>query len=196
MDSKKRIGNDGSKGRRRYYLVIRVGKELQTHSGPQDVIAAHNELLVRHATVAFGKFGKPLSETIIDILSEQIAEQIPTYLYLVRKVKVGFESYRAPLSDVVAATRSVNVDALSPAYKDANVSTWLVVSDGFVETNIEALFLRSNERPLIAVISETRTPAMLVYERLDNQGPVSRPNCGPDYTRTTHSEVNSTKFSA
>lgn len=198
MANKTTNRGDAPRTEERVHIAIRIGNLLNTESGPIDVVTAHNEMFESCPIVAFGKFGKPLSQKMIEILSSQIAEEKQTFLYVVRKTERGFESYRAPLAGVSSASprarkplpyvvrktklgfessrvtpsdRDVALPraekpAPSPAYDDEFVSTWLCLKSKFVAARTDVLFLRSNRRPLIDVVSETRTPVMLVNEKL------------------------------
>ena len=67
------------------HIAIRIGSLIDTKSGRRDSIKAHNAVIARSPSASFGKFGKPLNETILTKLNKQIDEDIPTYLYVIRK---------------------------------------------------------------------------------------------------------------
>jgi hypothetical protein len=61
------------------HLVIRFS---DTMFDVGDVIAKHTEVVNKHGAVWFGKLGGTLSLSRIEWLNKQIAQKIPTHLYL------------------------------------------------------------------------------------------------------------------
>ena len=63
------------------HLVVRFSDSL---FGVGDVVARHNDVVGKHGAVWFGKLGSPFSFSRIELLNKQIAESVPTFLYLVQ----------------------------------------------------------------------------------------------------------------
>src|SRR5437667_4926174 len=72
------------------HLVVRFADNLL---GTKDTIREHRELLSRYGSVWFGKFGKPLARARRDALNDQCHAGVPTYLYLVKRVKNRYRVY-------------------------------------------------------------------------------------------------------
>jgi hypothetical protein len=71
------------------------------HDAPDcGVIEAHEKILKKRGKVVIGKFGRPLGQPHIDRINQQIAAGKPTFLFLVKKGKHGYETHLAELLQV------------------------------------------------------------------------------------------------
>ena len=77
-----------------FHLVVRFSDTLFEVG---DVVALHNEVVENHGSVWFGKLGQTLSQSRVDILSKQMEQGIPTFLYLVKGNRRKSTAYRASL---------------------------------------------------------------------------------------------------
>jgi hypothetical protein len=80
-----------------FHLVVRFS---DTMFGMGDVVAIHNDLVEKYCAVWFGKLGNPLSQLRVDLLTKQIEQNIPTFLYLVKGNRRKSTAYRAILLSV------------------------------------------------------------------------------------------------
>jgi hypothetical protein len=79
------------------HLVVRFSDNLFSVG---DVVEKHNEVMFTHGYVWFGKFGSTISDTRINMLHDQIAKKIPTFIYLVKGNRKKSTFYRAHLLGV------------------------------------------------------------------------------------------------
>ncbi|QRN82043.1 hypothetical protein JR338_06200 [Chloroflexota bacterium] len=94
-----------------FHLIVRFADSLFDVG---DVVALHNEVVEKKGSVWFGKMGQTISQIRIDKLTQQIAENIPTYLYLVKGNRKKSTAYQAPLLSI---SRELPTDqALIPPY--------------------------------------------------------------------------------
>jgi hypothetical protein len=63
------------------HLVIRFSDNMFSVG---DVVQKHNEIVDKHGAVWFGKLGGTLSLSRIELLNKQIAQKMPTFVYLVK----------------------------------------------------------------------------------------------------------------
>jgi hypothetical protein len=62
-----------------------------------DVVIEHNAIVSQHGAVWFGKLGNPLSRARVALLSEQLEQNTPTFLYLIKGNRKKSTAYRANL---------------------------------------------------------------------------------------------------
>ena len=77
------------------HLLLRFSDSLLKEG---DTIEEHNQVIQRQGVVWFGKMGSTVSQSHIDILNEQVGENIPTYVYLVKGNRRKSTVYRARLA--------------------------------------------------------------------------------------------------
>ncbi len=100
-----------AKQERPLHLIVRFADSLFDVG---DVVARHNEIVEKEGSVWFGKMGQTISQIRIDKLNQQIAQDIPTYLYLVKGNRKKSTPYQAPLLSI---SRELPTDqALIPPY--------------------------------------------------------------------------------
>jgi hypothetical protein len=89
-----------------------------------ETIKAHQDLIDLHGSVWLGKIGRPLSNANIRSLNQQIADGIPTYLYLTKRVGAGdYECHSGLMQELT--TSSPNKE-LIPKYYEENNIPWMV----------------------------------------------------------------------
>jgi hypothetical protein len=94
-----------------HHLVVRFS---DTMFGMGDVAALHNKIVNEQGFVWFGKLGQTIAQKRVDMLNEQVAKNIPTYLYLVKGNRKKSTAYRA---DLLSISREEPEDkAFYPAY--------------------------------------------------------------------------------
>ena len=94
-----------------FHLVVRFSDSM---FGVGDVVAQHNSVVATNGAVWFGKLGQTLSQGRIDLLNQQVAKKIPTFLYLVKGNRRKSTAYRAPL--ILVTRDQPKETALIPAY--------------------------------------------------------------------------------
>ena len=100
-----------AKQERPLQLIVRFADSLFDVG---DVVARHNEIVEKEGSVWFGKMGQTISQIRIDKLTQQIDQNIPTYLYLVKGNRKKSTPYQAPLLSIC---REMPADqALIPPY--------------------------------------------------------------------------------
>ncbi len=94
-----------------HHLVVRFS---DTMFGMGDVAALHNKIVTEQGFVWFGKLGQTIAQKRVDMLNEQVAKNIPTYLYLVKGNRKKSTAYRADLLGISRDKPENN--AVYPAY--------------------------------------------------------------------------------
>jgi len=79
-----------------------------------DVISRHNEIVDEQEFVFFGKMGQTVSHSRIEILNNQIENNIPTYLYLVKGNRKKSTVYQSTLMNI--SREKPNSNKQFPAY--------------------------------------------------------------------------------
>jgi len=88
-------------------------------------IAAHQEVIDQYGAVWFGKMGSTVSQVHIDKLNQQVEENIPTYVYLVKGNRRKSTYY---ISTLLLASKTLPDDEarLVPRYyADLNISKYV-----------------------------------------------------------------------
>ncbi len=95
-----------------FHLVVRFSDSL---FGVGNVVAKHNDVVGKHGAVWFGKLGSPFSFSRIELLNTQIAESVPTFLYLVQG---NWKKPSVCRAELLAVTRELPAKErkLVPAY--------------------------------------------------------------------------------
>jgi len=94
------------------HLLLRFSDSLLKEG---DTIDEHNQVIQREGVVWFGKMGSTVSQSRIDILNEQVREDIPTFVYLVKGNRKKSTVYRARLA-VASKTIPKGESQLVPPY--------------------------------------------------------------------------------
>jgi hypothetical protein len=96
-----------------------------------DTIAEHTDMVKRYGFAWFGKFGTGMKGTRADQIRSQLAEGVPTHLYL---WKAGEVSHQATILGVVCGRKNALALAPEPSrvpkyYQDIGCSLWLKIKD-------------------------------------------------------------------
>ncbi len=113
-----------------FHLAIRFSDNLFSIG---DVVVKHNEVFYQKGYVWFGKMGQTISQTRMDLLNRQIAQSIPTFVYLVKGNRKKSTFYRA---DLIAITKELPIgeEVAIPSYYQNNnllqyMKTWVRISE-------------------------------------------------------------------
>lgn len=94
-----------------FHLVVRFSDAMFEVG---DVVERHNQIAAKRGAVWFGKLGQTISQNRVDLLNNQIKENTPTYLYLVKGNRRKSSAYSA---DLLAVSKEKPKDkALIPDY--------------------------------------------------------------------------------
>jgi hypothetical protein len=144
-------------------LVIRIPERVQIGGRAYNVVDEHNAVYERHGAVGFGKFGAPLSNRIIREIEAKTTER--PRLFVVVKRQGKFFGWQAAIKSVQEKWSSGEQGAPVPDYYlqlSNRPSSAIFLKSRFRPTDLKDLYLTSNDRPLLEVMSECRTSVMLV----------------------------------
>lgn len=134
-----------------------------SHSHAINTIDAHSEVIQASGHVAIAKFGAPNPR--VERLQKQIQEQVPTYLILVFKRGGKFIGFKSLISAIRLGTPTAEIKNSAPSYYrefSYSAGLWFVVEGPLQICDLTKLQLASNKKPLLEVLSASRTPSMLV----------------------------------
>lgn len=111
------------------HLVVRFSDNLFSIG---DVVEKHNEVVVKHGYVWFGKFGSTVSDTRITMLHDQIAKKIPTFIYLIKGNRKKSTFYRASLLEITKQLPKIEEKCFPKYYTEnklqKHIQTWFKTS--------------------------------------------------------------------
>ncbi len=93
------------------HVLMRYSDRL---APPEGTIIAHNQVTKTHGYVWMGKFGRPIAQSTIDILNEQIKNHMPTYLFL---AQTSGKEYTVTAGELAETSRSLNPNESSKVPK-------------------------------------------------------------------------------
>ena len=128
-------------------------------------VSEHNEMLEFQGGILLGKFGAGISRRSEAIVSKQISNGVNIQLYLAQRAGSSYLGYKAKISEIYSDYREYSGSLKLPNYYRERPSSVFVLSSKLEDADLSNLLLESNERPLIEVLSVTRTPVMLVVNR-------------------------------
>jgi hypothetical protein len=112
------------------HLVIRFS---DTMFDVGDVVSIHNEVVKKHKAVWFGKLGGTLSLSRIELLNKQIAQKIPTFVYLVKGNRKKSTPYKAQILDITRDFPKKEKDLIPLYYAEKKLlkfmSVWIKIGD-------------------------------------------------------------------
>ena len=150
------------------HLFLRLPVAAQSGANAESIIHAHNQIFESEGRVFFCKFGLPPDKSHIKKLNEQITGGVTTHIFFSLRTGKGVRGYSANLKSVSTDPPLPEHSRLIPKYYQALQpfehpgQLWLMLESQIGDFDLRALRLRSNKRALLDVISETRTPAMIV----------------------------------
>jgi hypothetical protein len=144
------------------HLVVRIPLVSRVQGSSINTVEAHNEVAKKLGTVTVAKFGKPGALDLVEKLTQQMGR---TSLILVAKRDSHFLGFQSRLSSVVRGKPTAKMMSTAPTYY-ANIrevaGLWFTVTGPFTDCDLAVFRLSSNQRPLLDVLRECRTPSMLV----------------------------------
>lgn len=129
------------------------------------LIAEHNEMIDFQGGILLGKFGAGISRRSEAIVSKQISNGKNIQLFLAQRAGSSYLGYKAKISEIYSDYREYRGELKLPSYYQERPSSVFVLSGKLENADLSNLLLESNERPLLEVLSITRTPVMLVVDR-------------------------------
>jgi hypothetical protein len=151
------------------HFLLRVPRLTRVESSPPislNTIECHEELIRARGFVTVAKFGQPSTVAIVKKLNEQIADDVRTYLILVTRIKtkeiVGFEF---PIVSILRGSATDNIKNSSPKYYQElsyGAGLWFTVRGPMKACNLVKLRLASSGKPILDILTKSRTPSMLV----------------------------------
>lgn len=101
-----------SHSKRPIHILLRYSDKLNAAA---ETIPEHQKVISKSGAVWFGKLGRPVSINHVDKINKQIADGIPSFLYLVQRVGRNYETY---CGTIVQITKNCPKDEreLIPAY--------------------------------------------------------------------------------
>ena len=127
-------------------------------------VSEHNEMLESQGGILLGKFGAGISRRSEAIVSKQISDGGNIQLYLAQRAGSTYLGYKAKMSEIYSDYREYRGELKLPSYYEERPSSVFVLSGKLEKADLSNLLLESNERPLIEVLSITRTPVVLVVD--------------------------------
>ncbi|MCL4270999.1 MAG: hypothetical protein KJZ72_15700 [Anaerolineales bacterium] len=106
------------------HLVIRFS---DTMFDVGDVVSNHNEVVKKHKAVWFGKLGGTLSLSRIELLNKQIAQKIPTFVYLVKGNRKKSTPYKAQIFTVTRDFPKTEKDLIPSYYAEKKLLKFMTV---------------------------------------------------------------------
>jgi len=149
------------------HLVIRFS---DTMFDVGDVVSNHNEVADKHGAVWFGKLGGTLSLSRIEWLNKQIAQKIPTYLYLVKGNRKKSTPYKAGILAVSRDFPKKEKVLIPPYYGEKkllkHMNAWVKV--GHIEqlemSDLKSLKAISSVFPIEETLVRSSSGYFLVHE--------------------------------
>jgi hypothetical protein len=149
-------------------LVLRVPEYVKVEPGRGvSIIDEHSRVAEEQGQVMFGKFGATLGRARLQSLEASLKTECPPRLIVVIKKGdyVGFAAILAGVgSDAPAQAEACFVPRFYERLEEhqERPSTWFKLASAFEPVDLSSFFLATSGRPLLDVISETRTTMMLV----------------------------------
>lgn len=112
------------------HLLIRFSDNL---FGVGDAIARHQEVLQQYGSVWFGKLGTPIGKKAIKTTNEQIEQNIPSFLYLVKGNRKRSVFYQARMLACSAEFPQQERNLIPPYYFEKDIvphmKSWVKIAD-------------------------------------------------------------------
>lgn len=146
-------------------LILRVPERVTLLSGRRvATFKEHNAVSLQYGKVVVGKFGLRPGPKTAASLQNDVAEDLKPSLYMVYKQDGQFSAYRGEIESVSYAKPMPEYDNLIPDYYselESQPNFWITVIGGLAPSGLFGLNLASSGRPVLEVLRETRTAAML-----------------------------------
>ena len=153
---------------KRLDLVLRIPEYVRIERGLKfSTIGAHSEVAREQGEVMFGKFGAALKGASLQRLEASKGAGSPRLIVVMKKGSfVGFSAVLGGITDKLpspAEQRYVPEFYHLLAEMNETPSTWFRLMSPFEPIELSSFSLVTSGRPLLEVISETRTSMMLVH---------------------------------
>lgn len=132
-----------------FHLVVRFSDNL---FGVGDVVAKHNEVVLRNGYVWFGKMGSTLSVNRIEMLNLQIAQNIPTFIYLVKGNRKKSTAYQAPLIGLAKQLSESETNKIPEYYAEKELVQYMKAWFKIGEIKPVEMSTMSNMRTLNSIL--------------------------------------------
>lgn len=106
------------------HLVIRFS---DTMFDVGDVVSIHNEVVRKHKAVWFGKLGGTISFSRIETLNKQIAQKMPTFVYLVKGNRKKSTPYKAQIFMITRDFPEKENDLIPSYYAEKEILKYMTV---------------------------------------------------------------------
>ena len=147
------------------HFLLRVPLRTRANGDLIPTVEAHSEILEAKGAVAFGKFGAAIEQSTIDRLTKQIKDGTKTFLILAAKSGPIFLGFEAEVSEIRGGKLGPELSAVTPPYYAKlydEPAVWFILRGHFSVSDLSSFRLWTKKRPLLDVMSETRTSAMVV----------------------------------
>ena len=150
------------------HVFLRYSEHMAPESG---TIKSHEDLIMNHGAVWFGKFGKRIGVPMTDVLEKQIKEKKPVYLFLAIKKDGNYKVHAGVVEKISQSTKEVDSKLVPTYYKQKKwmVKTWFKILK-FIPLDPEILRIlngKTSKLPLIESIRSSMSPS--IYATLDNK---------------------------
>lgn len=146
------------------HFALRVMRDTRINGHRIPTIESHNDAIKQHGRTVVGKIGREIGEVILGRLNRQIERGIETHLVLVTKHEGDFSGHKSRLV-AAATTPPASFETFQPTYYSRlpeRPSTWFTIDTPLTPCALDDYRLFSNLRPLLTVVSESRTVGMLL----------------------------------
>ena len=134
-----------------------------------DTIDAHSKVLEAKGCVSIGKFGASGPTHRVDKLKKQIQDGARTYLILVTQGRHTKEKkylgFKAEISSITLGAPTDEIRNAAPSYYRQlgyAARLWFMVQSPLTICELTRVRLASSKKPVLDVLTKSRTPSMLV----------------------------------
>jgi hypothetical protein len=124
-----------------HHIAIRFSDTLFSVG---DVVERHNNIVEIHGAVWFGKMGSAFSASRVEMLNEQIEQEIPTFVYLVKGNRQKSTVYKATIFAVSKEIPKHEKALIPPYYVEKSLlgymNSWIRI--GHID-HIDISFLKN-----------------------------------------------------
>lgn len=121
-----------------------------------DLVVEHNAIASRRGKVLFGRIGKGLASSKVNVIREAIDAGLKPMLFLVRKGDEDFEFFRAEMSGIWGADFTPDSTLCPSYYRElfSQISLWIEIGQfSKVSSSVlERLRLSSTGRPILELL--------------------------------------------
>lgn len=152
-----------------FHLVLRAPYSVRIGGKSYKLIEEHNRVVEEHGQALLAKFGVLPGHSRLERLRKQVKVGNETRVFLAFKRGGKFCGFSARIADLFEEEPPSELQRLIPVYyEEIQICgrLWLLLTEPLSPCSLRGLYLFSNGRDLVEVMSECRTSAMLVtYEK-------------------------------